>query len=286
MQDCGVLSCQLSDEERRRAIRAYYASVSYIDRLIGKVIDALRSTRFGQDTVIVFTSDHGDMLGHHGMWYKKSFYDQAARIPLLIAAPGIAPQRVGELVSLVDLLPTFMGIAASGEWSGPVERLEGTDLLKIIGSLPAEPTRPVYAEYLAESISAPVFMIRRKNWKFICSPQDPSLLYDLDADPGEFDNLAAKPEYRDVVDSFEEEARSKWDVDALTERVLLSQKRRRLVTDAMRRGEPMNWDHGERALDETPWYRGGGRYNDWALTHLAVDGSIAQPGPMPAKSDR
>jgi choline-sulfatase len=219
------------------------------------------------------------------MWYKKSFYDQSARIPLIISAPWIAPQRIGELVSLVDLLPTFMGIASAGDWSGPVERLEGTDLLQIIGAPPPESTRTVYAEYLAESISAPIFMIRRKNWKFICSSQDPNLLYDLEADPNEMNNLAAEVEYRDLIRSFEEETRAKWDVKALTERVLLSQRRRRLISDAMQQGAPISWNHGERRMDETPWYRGGGAYNEWALTHLATDGSLVQPGPVLPKAD-
>jgi choline-sulfatase len=97
-------------------------------------------------------------------------------------------------------------------------------------------------------------------------------------------NLAAKIEYRDLIKCFEEDVRAKWDVEALTKQVLLSQKRRRLISDAMQHGTPVSWNHGERIGDDVPWYRGGGAYNEWALTHLAADGSLVQPGPVLSKA--
>ncbi len=284
MQDCGVLNYSMSDEERRRAIRAYYGSVSYIDNLIGQVLATLRSTGLDKNTVIVFTSDHGDMLGHHGMWFKKSFYDQSARVPLIISGPDIAPQRVDELVSLVDLLPTFMGIACSGNWSGAVEQLEGTDLLELIQKNGA-PARSVYAEYLAESATSPIFMIRRDDWKFIYSPSDPNLLFNLADDPRERNNLADQKDYEDLVAAFQAEVEAKWNIETIGKQVMLSQKRRRLVREAMNEGAPVRWNHGEHTLEETPWYRGGGSYNEWALTHLAADGSPKTPALVEGESD-
>ena len=265
LRDFGMLDADFTDAEIRRAIRAYYGSVSYIDSLVAQVLDALRATGADQNTAIVFTSDHGEMLGERGMWFKKHFFENALRVPMILHAPWITPQRVAEHVSLVDLLPTFAGLAGAPE---PIEPLDGIDICSLLDRGNPEPERATYAEYLAEATPVPMFMIRRGRFKFITSSQDGDLLYDLEADPQERQNLAASPEHAETLLAFRTEAARHWDESSLTAAITLSQKRRRLVRDAMAEGAPMRWNHDEGGDDPVKWYRGKEGYNTWAFRHI------------------
>ena len=265
LRDFGMLGIRFSDADVQRAIRAYYGSISYLDSLITRVLDALKATEADRNTVIVFTSDHGEMLGERGMWFKKHFFEKALRVPLIIAAPWIEPQRVGELASLVDLVPTLNGLAGI---ESEVEPLEGLDLMTLIGQGGSPTKRAVYAEYLAEATPVPIFMIRRGSYKFISSSYDGVLLFDLDADPDELENLAQSADHRDVVARFSAEVLEKWDEAALTRDIVLSQKRRALVRNAMTFGQKQRWNHGERETDQVLWYRGEQGYNEWAFNYI------------------
>ncbi len=103
----------LSEEDCRRARRGYYGMIAYIDDQIGRLLAALEETGFAGNTVVIVTSDHGDMLGERGMWFKKTLFEPAVRVPLIFWAPTrFAPRRVPGAVSLVDLLPTLAGLGA------------------------------------------------------------------------------------------------------------------------------------------------------------------------------
>ncbi len=265
LKDFGMLGIQFSDDDVARAIRAYYGSISYIDSMVAKLMAALKSTQQDENTVIIFTSDHGEMLGERGMWFKKHFFEKSLRVPLIMSGPGITPQRVSELTSLVDLVPTFNGLANT---SVELEPLEGVDLMTLLnrGNPPSE--RTVYAEYLAEATKVPIFMIRRGTFKFISSSQDGHLLFDVVADPDERVNLALQPEHQELVAEFKAEIAAKWDEATLTRDIMLSQKRRALVRDAMGRGTKQRWNHGESEADQVLWYRGEQGYNEWAFDYI------------------
>ncbi len=265
LKDFGMLGIKFSDEDVSRAIRAYYGSISYIDSLLARVMDALTATGADENTVVIFTSDHGEMLGERGMWFKKHFYEKSMRIPLIMAGPGIAPERVRELTSLVDLVPTFNALAGT---TADVEPLEGVDLCTLNARGDPEPERGVYAEYLAEATKVPMFMIRRGSHKFTYSSQDGVMLYDLSADPDERTNLADNPDHAPLVAEFKGEVTRKWDEDALTRDIILSQKRRLLVRKAMGQGQKQRWNHGETGTDKVLWYRGEQGYNEWAFDYL------------------
>jgi choline-sulfatase len=106
-------SFEITDEDIRRSRRAYFANISYIDDKIGEVMDALEGTRQDQDTIILFVADHGDMLGERGLWFKMSFYEGSARVPLMISAPGMAPGGVTDPVSTIDVCPTLCDLAGA-----------------------------------------------------------------------------------------------------------------------------------------------------------------------------
>ncbi|MGI9402376.1 MAG: choline-sulfatase, partial [Rhizobiaceae bacterium] len=221
LRDFAMLGIKFKDEDILRAKRAYYGSISYIDQMVGQIISTLEATNALHNTAIIFTSDHGEMLGERGMWFKKHFFEPSLRVPLIMSAPWIKPQRVSELVSLVDLLPTMNGLAIGGGWEDTVEQLEGIDLTTLLDKGNPKSLRSIYAEYLAESTTAPIFMIRRGKYKYISSSADPKLLFDVEADHHELVNLAHKEEFQKLVDGFESDVRAKWDEAELTKRILL-----------------------------------------------------------------
>ena len=268
LRDWGLLGHKFSDADIRKARHAYYGSISYLDSLIGRIIHTLRAIGRDQDTAIIFTSDHGEMMGERGLWMKKHFFERSMRVPLLVYAPWISSQRVSELVSLCDLLPTFNGISQGGPWECQVEKLEGIDLTTLLNKKGSESTRTIYAEYLAESTEAPMFMLRRGRYKYIHSSADPALLFDLTADPSELNNLASDPTFADVVSEFEAEVQSKWDEKRLAKEIRLSQRRRSLILEANAIGIAPRWNHGETTGEKVLWYRGETSYNEWAFSFL------------------
>jgi choline-sulfatase len=194
---------------------------------------------------VIFASDHGDMLGERGLWYKMTFFEWSARVPLIFHAPQrFAPQRVMQHVSLVDLLPTLVELASSDV---PAEGLyadnvDGRSLLPLLhGNAPNWPDTAL-SEYLGEGAIAPVLMIRRGRYKYIYCEPDPEQLYDLVSDPNELNNLADQREYETIRRAFHTELRQRWDPQALRQNVLASQKRRRLMAQALMTGDHTPWD--------------------------------------------
>ena len=244
---CGIDAAQLSEEQIRIARHGYYAAISYVDEKIGRLLSTLEATGLAGDTTVVFTSDHGEMLGERGLWFKMSFLDPSARVPLIIRLPGgRASQRVREPVSLLDLVPTLVE-AATGAAPGPQERLDGTSLLGLLdGGSPSAGERTILGEYLAEGVTEPAVMVRRGDFKLISCPGDPDLLYNLASDPSELDDLSGSPEHAERLEDLRRRATERWDLAALRERVIASQDERRRVIAALSRGTPPAWDHEPR----------------------------------------
>src|SRR6185437_2879523 len=175
---CDMDKSPLAESQIRAARRAYYGAVSYVDDQFGMLCRSLAETGLAEETIVVVLADHGDMLGERGLWYKMSFFEGAARIPLIVTAPRrFAPRRVAAAVSLLDLLPTLAELA--GE-TAPA--LDGRSLVPHLEGGAGHDE--VIGEYLAEGAVAPIVMIRRGAEKFVHSPADPDQLYDLAGDPG------------------------------------------------------------------------------------------------------
>lgn len=233
----------ISDQQIRNARRAYYGAISYVDDQIGRLLKTLKDTGQDQNTIIVFSGDHGDMLGERGLWYKMSWFEGSARVPMIIHAPDrFTPGRVAASVSTLDLLPTFIDMANPGPT--PVDYMmpiQGRSLMPHLNRQGGHDE--VIGEYMGEGAIAPVFMIRRGDYKFICSAPDPDQLFNLKDDPLELSNLATDPEYQTVLADFRQEADRRWDSQQLTQDVIISQRRRRLIASAMRQGRRTSWDH-------------------------------------------
>lgn len=236
----------------RRARRAYYAMLSYCDDVLGRLMRALEVNGIAANTIIIVTSDHGDMLGERGLWYKMTFYERAVRVPLLFAGPGIMPRpRVTDAVSHLDLLPTVAAlVGARMDRSG----LDGRDLTPILRGGAARQAE-VYGEYLAEGHDAPVVMIRRGSLKFVHSVTDGAELYDLARDPQELRNLALEPAFRRVVVELARAAEQRWDLARLRAEVIASQHRRRMIHAALTTGRIAAWDYAPTLDAASSYYR-------------------------------
>ena len=240
---CALGEYAQTEERVRTARHAYYGMISYIDDKVGLMLQALENTGLSDNTIVLFISDHGDMLGERGLWYKMSFFEWSARVPMVFHAPGrFASRRISQLVSLVDLLPTLVEIAMNGKSPTYVDTLDGSSLLPLLdGKNPAN-IESVYGEMLGEGAVAPLLMIRRGRYKYIYSEPDPEQLFDLEKDPHELHNLAHRQKYQGLRQKFQTELSQHWDKEALHRQVIDSQHRRRLVCRSLRRGRHTPWD--------------------------------------------
>ncbi|EYE97109.1 putative choline sulfatase [Aspergillus ruber CBS 135680] len=192
-----VLQCidlwgkEMPEERIKAARRAYYAACTYVDTNVGKLLKVLDDCGLSDDTIIVFTGDHGDMLGERGLWYKMTWFENSARVPFIVHYPKqFAPKRVSQNVSTMDLLPTFVDFVG-GELVHELP-LDGVSLLPHLTDDHSGPkTDTVLGEYMGEGTQSPVVMIRRGRWKFVYSLIDPPMLFDLESDPHEKVNLVA-----------------------------------------------------------------------------------------------
>ena len=240
---CAMGEYAQTDERVRNARHAYYGMISYIDDKVGLLIQALENTGLRDNTIILFISDHGEMLGERGLWYKMSFFEWSARVPIVFHAPGrFAPRRVNQPVSLVDLLPTITEIASNGMSPAYVDTLDGQSLLPLLEGKAAENSAAVYGEMLSEGAVAPLLMIRRERYKYIYSQPDPEQLFDLKNDPNEINNLAGRPDFQELRRDFQAELLQHWDKDALHKQVIDSQRRRRLIDRSLSKGRHTPWD--------------------------------------------
>lgn len=230
-----------SAERIRNARHAYYGMISYIDDKVGRILQALEDTGQRDNTIVFFLSDHGEMLGEHGLWYKMSFFEWSARVPVIMSMPDrFAPRRVSTPVSLVDILPTLSHLAAVDRAPGYVEDIDGKSLIPLAEG--EDDDRTVYGELLAEGAIAPLLMIRRGRYKYVFSEPDPEQLFDIAVDPHETENLAGQSEYEALGRQFYDEVTARWDVAALHRQVIDSQRRRRFIDRSLRNGRFTPWE--------------------------------------------
>jgi choline-sulfatase len=234
---------RVTERHVRAARRGYYSMISYSDRLLGQVLRTLEETGQAEDTVIVISADHGDMLGERGLWYKMTFFEHSARVPMIVHAPmALKSRRVSEHVSLMDLLPTFCDIATDGKGIGYAAPIDGNSLLGLAAGPSKSRSNAVFGEYMAEGTFQPAFMIRRDQWKYVSCAGDPPQLYNVVADPHELKNLAGEPKHAKVAQAFAAEVSAKWDRVAIRAQVVESQHARILIQEALLKGKITPWD--------------------------------------------
>jgi choline-sulfatase len=185
-----------TDARRRLALACYYGLVNFVDEQVGRVLKALQETGLDRDTLVIYSSDHGDNQGVRGLWNKSMLYREATHIPMLVAGPGVHAGRLCTTnVNLVDLAPTVLdavGLTAPAEWPGRS--------LRQVASEADDPLRVGFSEYHAVGSPSAAYMVRQERWAYHHYVGYPPELFDEHADPGQTVNLAADPTHASVVE--------------------------------------------------------------------------------------
>jgi choline-sulfatase len=250
----------VSEEQVLNARHAYYGMVSYVDEKIGKILEVLKETGLDDNTVVVFCGDHGEMLGERGMWFKQSFYESSVRVPMIVSMPQrFAPARVSAHVSLVDLLPTFMDLAYNNQAPEPVGPLHGHSLVPLLTGVDTGQDRCVISEYSSEGVSAASRMVREGPWKYIFTHGLAPMLFNLETDPDELQNLEGHAEHAITQKKLHKRLVEDWDPATVHARILASQKERLFLAEvANASNQSPNWAY-QPFVDETQRFiRGSG----------------------------
>lgn len=212
----------LSGEKHKQALAAYLGLCSFVDAQIGKVLDTLREVGLNVNTRVLYTSDHGENAGARGLWGKSNHYEEADKIPLILAGPGVRKAATCDTpVSLVDVYPTVLdsvGLPAAAD------HVPGRSLFEIASGEP-QPERVVFSEYHAAGSPSAAYMLRRGDFKLIYYVGYDPELFNLKDDPEESRNLADDPAYKPVVAELEGVLRSIVDPEDADRRANLAQQR-------------------------------------------------------------
>jgi choline-sulfatase len=220
--------------------QAYYGMVSYVDDKVGELLAALDRLGLRDDTLILFTSDHGDMMGEHGMWFKRTFHEWSVRVPLIVSRSGSrAGHRVSQVVSLVDLFPTLLDLAALPPAEHP---LDGRSFAAAVDGPLMGWKDEAIVEYMGVGMLAPLRCIRRGDYKYVYAHGCPPLLFDLQADPLEQDNLAGRPENTQTEADLRCAVLCNFDPQAVHAAILRSQQDRLMMWEALSNGSCQPWD--------------------------------------------
>ena len=195
---------KMNAEQEKKAVAAYYASVAYMDAQVGKVLNTLKEEGLEDNTIVIFTSDHGFHLGEHSFWMKVSLHEESARVPLIIKVPGKKPAVCNSFAELLDLYPTVVELAGLQV----SEHLQGKSLVETLSN----PKYKVRDMAFSVTQGGKTFLLRDENWAYIQYDEDAASgieLFDMKKDPKQFTNLAENPEYGKVVADFKNKLKSK-----------------------------------------------------------------------------
>ena len=200
------VNAKMSEEQEKKAIAGYYASVAFMDAQVGKVLKTLKEEGLEDNTIVIFTSDHGFHLGEHRFWMKVSLHEEAVRVPLIIKVPGKEPGVCHSLTELLDLYPTvaeLAGLKASSE-------LQGKSIVETLDNPSAKIRDVAFSVSVHRGVHA--FLLRTNKWAYIQYGEDAKSgveLYDMEYDAKQYNNLANNPKFRDIVQDFKAKLRSK-----------------------------------------------------------------------------
>jgi uncharacterized sulfatase len=187
----------VSEEQATEALRAYWATITFVDAQVGRLLDALDRLKLADNTIVVFWSDHGYHTGEHGLWMKMSLFENSARVPLIIAAPGRAQGKASaRTVELVDLYPTLADLAGLD----PPANLAGASLRPLLDDPSAKWERPAYTQL--QRAQFPGYSVRDERYRYTewDGGSRGVQLFDYETDPGELNNLAADTAHAATVE--------------------------------------------------------------------------------------
>jgi choline-sulfatase len=237
----GLGRVDLTPATIREARRNYLGMISWVDDRVGKLLAELQRLQLDENLVVLFTSDHGEMLGEHHQWSKRLMLEWSSRVPLIVSGPGLflENRRITTPVSCLDLFPTFaeMGILKIDT------EVDGRSLLPLLQGQESDPDRTILAEYLGEGTIEPIRMIRQGQYKYITVNGYPPQLYDLHTDPDESVNLAGRADFSAVEAKLRMLAEKDWDGPALKLAVMQNQQDRLMIRSVKGDGIAPNWNY-------------------------------------------
>ncbi len=191
------LNMKMDIRRQKKALGGYYASVAFMDAQVGKVLQALKENGLEENTIVIFTSDHGYHLGEHDFWAKVSLHEESAAVPLIVSVPGKQPAVCNSLVELLDLYPTISNLCGL---EVPT-RLQGKDISKTLD----DQTHQVREAAFSTAPNRKGFLLREDHWAYIQYQEDASggiELFDMHKDPQQYHNLAKSKEHEKIVEEF------------------------------------------------------------------------------------
>jgi choline-sulfatase len=253
----GIHDFPIDETVTTAARHAFYGMCSYLDSLVGRLVQELRNLGLYENTVIVFTSDHGEMLGEHGMWFKRTYFENCAKVPLIISWPEeIAFSRnIPQIVSLVDLFPTFYelaGIDGTDPYSNLPDQkknnckndiIEGNSILPLLFDRTDEWKDEAILEYCGEGVEEPMRMLRTGQYKYIYVHNNEPVFYDMQNDPLEQHNIAGTSAAEKTEAHMKKRLLQDWDPEKVKEEILNSQKTRKVLNAALHKGIEFSWDY-------------------------------------------
>ena len=187
---------EMSSAEIKHARAMYYGMVTYIDEQFGRVLEKLNELGLRENTIIVYTSDHGEMAGEHGLWYKNSFLEASVAAPLIFSYPKTLPvnKKINASSMLLDIFPTLCDLSDIGQPND----LEGKSLLPLMNGIENADNsdRVAYSEMYRSSTG---IMVRKGKWKYIRYNSEKEYLYDIDTDPREINNLINSTQHQAII---------------------------------------------------------------------------------------
>jgi choline-sulfatase len=226
---------EFSEAQTRRARAAYYGLITYLDDKVGRLLGALEEIGQRENTLVIYTADHGEMAGEHGMWRKSNFYEHSSRVPLIVSWPAghlAAGARIPQVTSLVDVVRTMVDAVEAPT----LGELDGESLLPLArgeDGASGEWKDEAFSEYLAHGVARPMAMLRRGRYKLNYSLDDPVELYDVKADPAELHDLSREPRHAAIRERLRADLLKRWNPVALEQRMRQSQKERLLIRAAL-----------------------------------------------------
>ena len=217
----------------RRARRCYYGMITCMDELVGRLVSHLHEVGEADNTWVIYLSDHGDNMGEHGFWSKLNFYEDSVRIPFIVVPPACANAgaQCEAPVSNIDWMSTVLDL--SEEQRG-FEELPGRSLVPLMED-PTQtwPERAVISDYACDGTRVPMRMVRQGRWKAWFALGFPPLLFDLEKDPNEWNDLSGEDSARDILEDLYAMAGSDgWDAESLREDILRHKRRLNYIKEA------------------------------------------------------
>ena len=246
-------------EERIRASReAYYAMITHLDEYVGEIVAELKLLGLYDDTLIIFTSDHGDMMGERNMWFKRTFWEHSAKVPMVFHQPSqLAPRRVAQSVTLADLCPTLSEIGGATEACEKWGSQDSASFAKLLNGDDPNWRNSASVQYFGPGIEAPWFAARKGAFKYAYIHDWGGILINLIEDPDETNNLVDDPSHARIVADLHDLAVGRFDLDALMAAVKRNKQQRCFLHQSLKGSPGYVWDHQPDFDGSKQYVRGG-----------------------------